>query len=77
MYFIGKVLWIKGLDKLLDLQKFYQEITGKYLSIDTAAGRSLRGVWGDPSGRSVQFLQLFERLVSPISILNPNDGYLY
>jgi len=33
-YFIGKLLWEKGLDRLLRLQYFYKEITGEFFPID-------------------------------------------
>jgi len=33
-YFIGKILWAKGLDKLLELQSFYRQVTGDYFPID-------------------------------------------
>lgn len=34
VYFIGKLLWAKGLDKMLDLQSYYKSCTGKYFQID-------------------------------------------
>ncbi|GAX24032.1 hypothetical protein FisN_26Lh102 [Fistulifera solaris] len=33
-YFVGKLLWAKGLDIMLDLQDYYKQRTGKYFSID-------------------------------------------
>merc|ERR1711920_1197389 len=33
-YFIGKTLWAKGFDKLLELQDFYRQVTGTYFEID-------------------------------------------
>jgi hypothetical protein len=33
-YFIGKLLWAKGLDKLLDLEAHFRRKTGQYFSID-------------------------------------------
>jgi digalactosyldiacylglycerol synthase len=33
-YFIGKLLWAKGLDRLLDLQVFYKKKTGDYFAMD-------------------------------------------
>ena len=33
-YFIGKLLWEKGLDRLLRLQYFFKEITGEFFPID-------------------------------------------
>ena len=34
IYFIGKLLWAKGLDKLLDLQACYKKHTGSYWEMD-------------------------------------------
>jgi digalactosyldiacylglycerol synthase len=34
VYFIGKLLWAKGLDRLLDLQAFYKKKTGSYFVMD-------------------------------------------
>lgn len=34
VYFIGKLLWAKGLDKLLAYEKLYYKLTGAYFSID-------------------------------------------
>ena len=33
-YFVGKLLWAKGLDIMLELQDYYKQRTGKYFSID-------------------------------------------
>ena len=33
-YFIGKLLWEKGLDRLLRLQYFYKDLTGDFFPID-------------------------------------------
>jgi digalactosyldiacylglycerol synthase len=33
-YFIGKLIWQKGLDILLDLQDYYKECSGEYFHID-------------------------------------------
>lgn len=33
-YFIGKLLWEKGLDRMLRLQYFYKEVTGEFFPID-------------------------------------------
>ncbi|KAL3904972.1 MAG: hypothetical protein SGILL_009865, partial [Bacillariaceae sp.] len=33
-YFIGKLLWAKGLDRLLDLEAHFRKKTGQYFSID-------------------------------------------
>ena len=51
VYFIGKLLWAKGLDLLLDMQEYYKQCTGEYFSIDiygsgpeqTAIMRSFHG----------------------------------
>jgi hypothetical protein len=34
VYFIGKLLWAKGLDKLMDLEACYRKATGSYFGID-------------------------------------------
>ena len=34
VYFIGKILWAKGLDVLLSLQELYKTMTGDYFEID-------------------------------------------
>ena len=33
-YFIGKILWTKGLDKLLELEDYYKQSTGNYFEIE-------------------------------------------
>lgn len=33
-YFLGKLLWAKGLDKLLELQEYHRRSTGSYFEID-------------------------------------------
>jgi digalactosyldiacylglycerol synthase len=34
IYFVGKLIWQKGLDTLLELQDYYKECTGQYFPID-------------------------------------------
>ena len=34
IYFIGKLLWAKGLDLLLDMEDYYKQCTGSYFPID-------------------------------------------
>lgn len=34
IYYLGKLLWAKGLDKLLELQEFYKHHTGSYFAMD-------------------------------------------
>jgi digalactosyldiacylglycerol synthase len=34
VYFIGKLLWAKGLDIMLELEDYYKQVTGQYFSID-------------------------------------------
>ena len=38
VYFIGKILWAKGFELMLQLQEFYYECTGKYFAIDVYGG---------------------------------------
>jgi hypothetical protein len=38
IYYIGKILWAKGFDLMLELEKFYYECTGKYFAIDIIGG---------------------------------------
>jgi len=34
IYFVGKLLWAKGLDKLMELETLYRSMTGQYFEID-------------------------------------------
>lgn len=34
IYFIGKILWAKGLARMIDLQEYYKQCTGHYFPID-------------------------------------------
>ena len=34
IYFIGKLLWAKGLDRLMELQQYWRDETGSYFAID-------------------------------------------
>lgn len=34
VYYIGKILWAKGFEQMLELEEFYHEITGKYFAVD-------------------------------------------
>ena len=34
VYFIGKIIWAKGFEQLLELEEFYRELTGRYFAID-------------------------------------------
>ena len=38
VYFIGKILWAKGFDNMLELEDFYHECTGKYFAIEIYGG---------------------------------------
>lgn len=38
VYYIGKILWAKGFEQMLELQEFYNECTGKYFAIDVYGG---------------------------------------
>lgn len=37
-YYIGKILWAKGFEHMLELEEFYRECTGKYFAIDVYGG---------------------------------------
>lgn len=34
VYFIGKILWTKGFDKMLEMESYYKQCTGHYFAID-------------------------------------------
>jgi digalactosyldiacylglycerol synthase len=34
VYYIGKILWAKGFEQMLELEEFYHLISGKYFSVD-------------------------------------------
>ena len=38
VYYIGKILWAKGFEQMLELEEFYRECTGKYFSVDIYGG---------------------------------------
>lgn len=38
VYFIGKIIWAKGFDKVLELQDLYKKETGSYFAIDLYGG---------------------------------------
>jgi hypothetical protein len=38
VYFIGKIIWAKGFDKVLELQDLYKKETGTYFAIDLYGG---------------------------------------
>lgn len=38
VYYIGKILWAKGFEQMLELEEFYRECTGKYFSLDVYGG---------------------------------------
>jgi hypothetical protein len=45
VYFIGKVVWAKGFDKILELQELYKDSTGKYFPIDVyGTGNDLKSI---------------------------------
>eukprot|EP00980_Cylindrotheca_fusiformis_P014900 scaffold4062_cov137-Cylindrotheca_fusiformis.AAC.6 len=52
-YFIGKLLWTKGLDLLLDLQEYYKQTTGDYFQMDIyGSGPDQRNIARAYHGRS-------------------------
>ena len=38
VYYIGKLLWAKGFEQMLELEEFYRECTGSYFSVDIYGG---------------------------------------
>lgn len=38
IYYIGKILWAKGFDLMLELEEFYHECTGVYFQVDIIGG---------------------------------------
>eukprot|EP00804_Cyclotella_cryptica_P025485 CCRYP_011992-RA/>CCRYP_011992-RA protein AED:0.02 eAED:0.02 QI:154/1/1/1/0.66/0.5/4/632/774 len=38
IYYIGKILWAKGFDFMLELEEFYRECTGVYFKVDIIGG---------------------------------------
>ena len=38
VYYIGKLLWAKGFEQMLELEEFYRECTGKYFAVDVYGG---------------------------------------
>jgi digalactosyldiacylglycerol synthase len=68
VYFIGKILWAKGLDRLMYLEHFYRKVTGDYFAIDIYGDgpempEILRAYHGRSSGRKrravSKFIQCF------------------
>ncbi|KAL7542955.1 hypothetical protein ACHAXR_012248 [Thalassiosira sp. AJA248-18] len=38
VYYIGKIIWQKGFEQMLELEEFYHECTGKYFAVDIYGG---------------------------------------
>uniref|UniRef100_A0A7S2A4L2 Uncharacterized protein n=1 Tax=Ditylum brightwellii TaxID=49249 RepID=A0A7S2A4L2_9STRA len=56
IYFIGKILWAKGLDKLLELEDFYRKIVGEYFPIDIfGSGPEKKEIMRAFHGRKLHF----------------------
>jgi digalactosyldiacylglycerol synthase len=36
VYFIGKLIWAKGFDQVLEMQDLFREATGEYLAMDVS-----------------------------------------
>lgn len=53
VYFIGKLLWAKGLDLLLEYEEYYRQVTGEYFAVEIYGSgpdqeemiRAYRGRW--------------------------------
>ena len=71
IYFIGKVIWAKGFDKLLDIEDLYRKETGEYFPID------VYGSGGDFEAISRAFLGrsgLARRVTSSGSVKSLENG---
>lgn len=67
IYFIGKVIWAKGFDKLLEIEELYRKQTGDYFPID------IYGSGGDYDAISRAFLGrsgLAKRVLSSESVMS-------
>lgn len=67
IYFIGKVIWAKGFDKLLEIEELYRKQTGDYFPID------IYGSGGDYEAISRAFLGrsgLAKRVLSSESVMS-------
>ena len=54
VYFVGKILWAKGLDKMMGLEHFYRKMTGDYFGIDIVGdGPELEDIRRAYLGRTV------------------------
>jgi len=75
IYFIGKTIWAKGFDKVLELQDLFRKDTGKYFPIDVygsgsdeiAISRAFFGRSGPPSSFSK------EKTEEPVESLSVTD----
>jgi hypothetical protein len=38
VYYIGKILWAKGFEQMLECEEFYRECTGKYFAVNVYGG---------------------------------------
>jgi len=57
-YFIGKIIWQKGFDIMLDLQDYYKECTGEYFPIDIfGSGADLKEIMRSYYGRKKEVKQ--------------------
>lgn len=66
IYFIGKLLWAKGLDKLLELEACYRKATGSYFPIDI--------IGSGPHEAEIQKSFLGHEYFPPSFILSPTNN---
>lgn len=77
VYFIGKLLWAKGLDKMLELQEYYRQYTGKYFAIDIFGSgpeekeieRAFHGRQKDMKGEADTLRDLAQRSIQELAQL--------
>lgn len=60
-YFIGKLLWAKGLDIMLELEDYYKQYTGEYFAIDVyGSGPDQKDIMRAFHGRRKKVVALLE-----------------
>jgi hypothetical protein len=70
VYYIGKLLWAKGLDIMLELEDYYKQCTNKYFAIDIYGSgpdqRYYQGLsWSSKVGEEAPAVQQATPMVVP------------